>query len=219
MPSNSRPNLLAIGALALTGCAMTPQPDFSYDGLELREVQGLDEVWARPGIDFSIYRNLIVEPVEVVFDPSWNPQRTGSRLRLSEKEREEIRADAAALFDRTLRQELAQSQRFDLVDIPGPNTLTFTPRIVDLIINAPDSRNSATLVRTYVSEFGRVTLVGELVETESGSVVARIADREVARAIPPLEFSHPFTNEREGERIIQEWARALIEEIDDLGTK
>ena len=218
MLSTNRLLLLVILALALTGCAMTPQSDFSHDGLELREVQGLDEVWVRPGIDFSTYRNMIVEPVEVAFDPSWNPQRTGSRLRLSEKEREDIRSDAAALFDRTLRQELAQSQRFDLVDIPGPNTLTFTPRIIDLIINAPNDRNSATLVRTYVSEFGRVTLVGELIDTESGAVVARIADREVARAIPPLEFTHRFTNEREGERIVQQWARALIEEIDDLGS-
>jgi hypothetical protein len=211
--------LLAIATLVLGACTTTTRVSDSHDGLELREVQGLDEVWVRPGTDFSNYQNLIVEPVQVAFDPNWDTRRAGSRLRLSGAKREEIRADAAALFDRTFRDELAQSQRFELVDNPGPNTLVFKPKIIDLIINAPDNRSAATRVRTYVSEFGRVTLVGELIDFESGAIVARIADREVARAAPPLEFAHRFANEREGERVVRQWARTLVEQIDGLGSR
>ena len=216
MLPNNRFILLTICALVLTGCAITPQSYLSHDGLELREVQGLDEVWVRPGIDFNAYKNLIIEPVEVAFDPRWDPHRAGSRLRLSDEELEEIRADAAELFDRTFRRELSKSKRFILVDKPGPNTLVFTPRIIDLVISAPDGRSAAS-IRTYVSEFGRVTLLGELIDPGSGAIVARIADREVARTIPPLEFTDRFINEREGERVVRKWAQALIEELDDLG--
>ncbi len=216
MPSTVRLVLLTAAALVLAGCATTPQSDYSHDGLELREVRGLDEVWVRPGTDFAGYENLLVEPVEVAFDPHWDPRRSGSRLRLRDEEREEIRRDAAELFDRTFRRELERSERFELVEQAQGNTLVFEPRIIDLIINAPEDRMATSRVRTYVSEFGRVTLVGELKDAESGAIVARIADREIARAIRPLEFTDRFANEREGERVVRQWAQTLVEQLDGL---
>lgn len=216
MPSTVRLVLLTAAALVLAGCATTPQSDYSHDGLELREVRGLDEVWVRPGTDFAGYENLLVEPVEVAFDPHWDPRRSGSRLRLRDEEREEIRRDAAELFDRTFRRELERSGRFELVEQAQGNTLVFEPRIIDLIINAPEDRMATSRVRTYVSEFGRVTLVGELKDAESGAIVARIADREIARAIRPLEFTDRFANEREGERVVRQWAQTLVEQLDGL---
>lgn len=216
MPSTVRLVLLTAAALVLAGCATTPQSDYSHDGLELREVRGLDEVWVRPGTDFAGYENLLVEPVEVAFDPHWDPRRSGSRLRLRDDEREQIRRDAAELFDRTFRRELERSERFELVEQAQGNTLVFEPRIIDLIINAPEDRMATSRVRTYVSEFGRVTLVGELKDAESGAIVARIADREIARAIRPLEFTDRFANEREGERVVRQWAQTLVEQLDGL---
>ncbi|NDY94412.1 DUF3313 family protein [Wenzhouxiangella limi] len=216
MSATLRLALLTAAALIVAGCATTPQSDYSHDGLELREVRGLDEVWVRPGTDFASYENLFVEPVEVAFDPHWDPRRTGSRLRLSDDKREEIRRDAAELFDRTFRRELEGSERFELVDEAGENTLVFEPKIIDLVINAPEDRMSSSRVRTYVSEFGRVTLVGELKDAASGAIVARISDKEIARTARPLEFTDRFINEREGERVIRQWARTLVEQLDGL---
>ena len=207
---------LATAITLLTACASAPRFDYSHDGLELREVRGLDEVWVRPGTDFSAYSELLIEPVEVAFDPDWDPRRVGSRLRLRDAEREEIRTDTAALFDQTFREELERSGQFDLVDEPGDNTLIFEPQIIDLTVNAPEDRTATSTVRTYVSEFGRVTLIGELKDAGTGAILARIADREVARAISPLEFADRFANEREGERIVRQWAGALIEPLSGL---
>ncbi|MFP4209317.1 MAG: DUF3313 family protein [Wenzhouxiangella sp.] len=216
MSSTLRIALLTAAALMLAGCATAPQSDYSHDGLELREVRGLDEVWVRPGTDFASYENLLIEPVEVAFDPHWDPRRAGSRLRLGDDEREEIRTDAAELFDTTFRRELERSGRFELVDEARASTLIFEPQVIDLVINAPEDRMAIGQVRTYVSEFGRVTLVGELKDAESGAIVARISDKEIARAISPLEFTDRFANEREGERVVRQWARALVEQLDGL---
>ncbi|TVS10157.1 MAG: DUF3313 family protein [Wenzhouxiangella sp.] len=207
------PSLLV---LTLAACATAPQSDYSHDGLELRQVRGLDEVWVRPGTDFAAYDSLAVAPVEVAFDPHWDPRRTGSRLRLGEREREEIRADAAEMFDRTFRRELERAGRFEVVESAATAGLIFEPKIIDLVINAPDDRRAVGRVRTYVSEFGRMTLVGELKDAESGAIVARITDREVARAIQPLEFADRFSNTREGERIVRRWARTLVDQLDEL---
>ncbi|MGY6555097.1 MAG: DUF3313 family protein [Wenzhouxiangella sp.] len=204
----------------LAGCA-APQPrqDFSHDGLELVNVRGLDEVWVRPGTDFTQFRTLLIEPVEVAFDPLWDPRRTGSRLSLPESERERIRSDAAELFDRSFQREIDRSSRFNLVESAQADTLVFKPRIVDLFINAPDDRMAPGLTRTFVSEFGRVTLIGELREAESGAIVARITDREIARAVPQLELTDRFTNEREGQRIFSSWARTLVDRLDGLSNR
>jgi hypothetical protein len=213
MQSISRLLTLSAATLLLAACASAPRFDYSHDGLELREVRGLDEVWVRPGTDFSNYQELLVEPVEVAFDPHWDPRRVGSRLPLRDKEREEIRTDTAELFDQTFREELAGAERFELVDEPGDNTLIFAPQIIDLVINAPEDRTATSPVRTYVSEFGRVTLIAELKDAETGAILARIADREVARAISPLEFADRLANEREGKRVVRQWADALIEQL------
>lgn len=216
MPVRFRLTVLTSAALLLGACATAPQTDYSHDGLELRQVRGLDEVWVRPGTDFSAYDRIALAPVEVAFDPHWDPRRTGTRLRLSEREREEIRTDAAELFDRTFRAELERSGRFEVVN-QTTDGLIFEPRIIDLVINAPEDRRATGRVRTYVSEFGRVTLVGELKDAESGAIVARITDREIARAIQPVEFTDRFTNTREGERIVRRWAGILAEQLDRLG--
>lgn len=208
--------LLALTAL-LGACATAPQFDYSHDGLELREVRGLDEVWVRPGTDFSSYSKLLVEPVEVAFDPHWDPRRTGSRLPLRDEDRERIRTDTAELFDTTFKTQLERSSRMELVEQSGDNTLIFEPQIIDLIINAPEDPNAFGQVRTYVSEFGRVTLIGEVRDAETGAILARIADREIARAISPLQFADRFANEREGERIVRQWADAFIEPLSGLG--
>lgn len=216
MPVRFRLTVLTSAALLLGACATAPQTDYSHDGLELRQVRGLDEVWVRPGTDFSAYDRIALAPVEVAFDPHWDPRRTGTRLRLSEREREEIRTDAAELFNRTFRAELERSGRFEVVN-QTTDGLIFEPRIIDLVINAPEDRRATGRVRTYVSEFGRVTLVGELKDAESGAIVARITDREIARAIQPVEFTDRFTNTREGERIVRRWAGILAEQLDRLG--
>ena len=209
--------LFAVLPIVLAACA-APQPrqDFSHDGLELRHVRGLDEVWVRPGTDFARFQTLLIEPVEVAFDPHWDPRRTGSRLPLREAERERIRSDAAELFDRSFRREIERSNRFTLVETAQADTLVFKPRIVDLFINAPSDRGTPGLTHTLVSEFGRVSLIGELHETETGAILARITDREIARAVPRLEIADRFTNEREGQRIFQRWARTLVERLDRL---
>lgn len=211
--------LFALAAAALlAGCATgTPHEDVSHDGLELRDVRGLDAVWVRPGTDFTQYQTLLIEPVEVAFDPHWDPRRAGSRLPMSQADRERIRSDAAELFDRTFQREIERSNRFTLVDSAQADTLVFQPRIVDLFINAPEDRGATGPTRTFVSEFGRVTLIGELRDAETGATIARISDREIARATRQLEFTDRFTNEREGQRIFARWARTLVERLDRLG--
>lgn len=88
---------------------------------------------------FGDYRKVLVEPVEVGFHPRWRPRRTGSRLPLADRERERIRDEIAAAFDRTFGDEVA-SGRLERVSEPGPGVLRLRPRLVDVTVNVIDDR-------------------------------------------------------------------------------
>jgi hypothetical protein len=81
--------------LALTSSLAASKKDvdeaMSRDGLQKISVKGLDLAYARPGASLAAYKRVKLDPVEVEFDKSWDPERTGSRIKLSSEEREKIR--------------------------------------------------------------------------------------------------------------------------------
>lgn len=204
----------------LTACAAGPttssEPEFSHDGLQRVAVRGIDQAFVLPGTDLSGNRELYIRPVTVAFDPDWNPQRVGSRMPLPERERERIRQETAELFDRAFQREMGNSQHFRLVDQPGPGTLTLEPHIVGLVINAPEDRSAGTRQRVYVTDFGRVTLVAQLSDTDSGAVIARAVDRRQARGSGSFQFTDRMINAAQGERVFRDWARIVRDRLDRL---
>ena len=92
-------SMLMSGSL-IAGCATSTQPPPDMDGLVLQPSQGLDAVYLRPGTNFKDYGNIVLQPVQVEFDKSWDPnspQPDVSR-RLSELE-----AKSPAKLDVTFR--------------------------------------------------------------------------------------------------------------------
>jgi hypothetical protein len=90
LPSPPVVRALAV-ALLLGGCQLTPQdsaPDTTEDGLERIGVKGIDLAYMRPGASLAHYRRVLLDPVQVAFSKDWDPERTGSRMKLSADERE-----------------------------------------------------------------------------------------------------------------------------------
>lgn len=208
--------MLILLAACATGPAAPGEPEFSHDGLQRVPVRGIEMAFVYPGTDLSGYRELYLRPVTVAFDPDWNPQRVGSRTPLPQRERERIREEAAELFDRAFQREMQNSQRFRLVDEPGPGTLILEPHIVGLVINAPEDRTAGTRQRVYVADFGRMTLIAQLFDTDSGAVIARAIDRREVRGTGSFQFTNRMINAAEGERVFRDWARIVRDRLDRL---
>lgn len=79
---------LAVGPPALDGAV-------SHDGLQKIEIKGIDLAYALPGAPLAGCTQLRLDPVKVSFHKDWNPTRQGSRLKLSDADRERIRSDVA----------------------------------------------------------------------------------------------------------------------------
>ena len=206
--------ILTIIAL-LSGCKLTPTDmpaDTTEDGLVRTSVKGIDYAYVRPGSSLAPYRRILLDPVEVAFSKNWDPERTGSRVKLSEEEREKIRADLSSLFMKTFKQEVEKGG-YAVVDGSAPDVLRVTPRLADVYINAPDVMTPGR-TRTYVMNAGRMTLVAELRDSETGAILARVADQREAREETTLQLSSGVENSAEARRMIAEWARILRARLD-----
>src|SRR5262245_48796721 len=170
--------VLVVAAVALTlgmsavAAAKEPTPD-SWDGMPRVKRPGLDAVYLREGASLAKYKKVMLDPVEVSFDKNWDPNRrqTGSNIYGGEGrvDAEKIRVDLGNLARKVTQRELGKKNGYPLVDEVGEDTLRIHARIVDLFINAPDTMTPQ--VRTYVVNAGEMTLVADLYDSQTNTLI------------------------------------------------
>jgi hypothetical protein len=208
---------LLASALLLTSAFATTKADLekamSYDGLEKINVKGIDLAYARPGATLAEYNRVKLEPVEVAFHKNWYPTRTGSRIKLSADERENIRTGVAKIVYEEFVKELQTKSNYGVADESGPDVLRVKARIVNLYVDAPGTGTPGRS-RTYTVSAGEVTILAELFDSETDQVLARIVDRRVARNTAMLTLSNSVLNADEARAIASSWARVLRDGLD-----
>ena len=211
---------LALGAGgALAASSKDLDARMSRDGLQKTKVKNIDLVYARPGATLAAYKRVKLDPVEVTFSPSWNPTRTGSSLKLSAQEKDNIRTGVARLVEEEFARELQAGGRYAVVNETGADVLRVKAAIVNLYINAPD--NGMGRQRTIVSSAGEMTLIAELSDGATGQVLARVADRREAPSTR-MQITNGVVNESEARTIAAGWAKTLrraLENAQGLGAK
>lgn len=191
--------------------AMAKEPD-TYEGLQRVERKGLDTVYLRSGATLAQYHRVMLDPVEVSFDKNWDPR--GGRPGFYAADPKRIREDLAKLARDTFRDELEKRGGYPLVNEPGPDVLRVRPQIVDLYINAPETNNPG-IVDTYVIESGEMTLVADLIDSSTNTLIAHVKDRERGRDYDGrLHIANRVTNAADARRVIGEWARQLRRALD-----
>jgi len=209
------PLMLAMGAVVLSGCASTDAVT-EWDGLVRQPNTRLNAVFVKPDAQVVAYRSVMLDPVQVSFDGNWDPNR-GTRstwARLNAEDIAAIKSDLAELFREIFRDELARGG-YQLVDQPGPETLRVTPAIINLFINAPDT-SAPGRTRTYTADSGRMTLVVELRDSETGTLLARAVDTQTGRNAGMWTITNRVTNTADARRAIGVWASALRRGLDEL---
>ena len=185
----------------------------SYDGLQKISVKGIDLAYARAGATLASYNRVMLEPIEVAFRKDWNPTRTGSNIKLSAEERENIRTGVAKIVYDEFVKELQNKSSYQVVNEVGPDVLRVKAKLVNLYVNAPDTR-TAGRSRTYTVSAGEMTIFAELYDSETGEVLARVADRHEARDSGTLTLTNSVVNADEARSIASSWARILRNGLD-----
>jgi hypothetical protein len=184
-----------------------------YDGLQKISVKGIDLAYARPGATLAGYNRVMLEPIDVAFSKDWNPTRTGSNIKLSAEERENIRTGVAKIVYEEFVKELQNKSSYQVVNEAGPDALRVKAHIVNLYVNAPDTK-TAGRSRTYTVSAGEMTIFAELYDSETGEVLARVVDRREARSSGRLTLTNSVVNASEARSIASNWARILRNGLD-----
>lgn len=208
--------LLASALLAASSVATAAnQLDeaMSADGLAKVNVKGVELAYAKPGASLAGYNKIKLDAVEVAFSKSWDPQRTGTRLKLSSEERENIRSGIAKLVHEEFVKALQAKDGYQITSDAGPEVLRVKVNVINVYVNAPDTM-TAGRSRSYTVSAGEMTLLAELFDSESGAVIARVVDRREARNTGVMMMSSSVTNTGEARDIASTWARILRNGLD-----
>lgn len=210
---------LGVGALCtllLAGCATTTPPAQNWDGLQLTPVKGVDAVYLLPGVDFKPYKNVLLDPAVIAFDKDWDPNRDRVELsrRLSTEDIEKIRTDMAAGFREVFAKELTEGG-YPIVEKVSPDTLRVTAALANVYINAPDTMSAGRTI-TLTSESGRMTLVMELRDGETGQLIGRVVDQKVGDNFGRMQVTNSVTNSADFRRAVDGWASRLRQALDKL---
>jgi hypothetical protein len=187
----------------------------SQGGLRKISVKGIELAYAKPGATLASYKRVKIDPVEVSFDKSWDPTKTGSNLKVSSSERENILNGVAKLVQEEFAREIQGKSGYQLTEESGDDVLRVKINIVNLYVSAPESDSSPGRSRTYVVSAGQMTLVAELSDSKSGDVIARVVDRREARSTGRMSLSGGGYNQDEARSIAAAWARILRKALDN----
>jgi Protein of unknown function (DUF3313) len=207
--------LLAIGAIAAMLPALAAdQPPAEWDGLARVASKQIDHLYKLPEADFSGYKRVRLDPIEVEFDKNWKPnasERSPSR-RLSNEDLEKIKKTLAEEFRKVFTEELTKNG-YPVVSEDGDDVLRVSAAIVNLYITAPD-KMSAGRSRTYTTNTGHMTLVAELRDSVTGKLMARAVDSVQARDTGTFMITTSVTNLAAARTALSKWARVLREGLD-----
>ena len=207
--------LLAAAALAVLLPALAAdQPPAEWDGLVRVNSKQIDHLYKLPEADFSGYKRVRLDPIEVEFDKNWKPNASerSPSSRLSNSDIEKIKKTLAEEFRKVFTEELTKNG-YPVVSEDGDDVLRVSAAIVNLYITAPE-KMSAGRSRTYTTNAGHMTLVAELRDSVTGKLMARAVDSVQARDTGTFMISNSVTNLAAARTALNKWAGVLRKGLD-----
>jgi hypothetical protein len=173
--------LLGIGLLVSPVWAQDPAGAAADPREEMLSVNTrFKDSWVHPDADFGRYDKLMFGEPEFEFRDVGPAAKSRSSIRsssikgefgIAESEREKFKQVVSDAF----RQEMERSKKFELVTTPGPDTILVQGAVLDIVSFVPPEMTGRSDV--YMNSVGEATLILELVDSESGAVLAYVEDR------------------------------------------
>jgi hypothetical protein len=208
--------------LVVGGCATNSKgapdldSDLTYDGLAKVKNTKVTGAWMRPDFSLAGYTKIMLIGAGVEYRPVKKVPRsassTTSEFPLTDEQKERLRSVVSDAF----KTELAQTQKFQIVDQPGPDVLTIWGGLVDVVSYVPP--DAVGRGNIYLSSVGQATLVVEIRDSESNAVLVRIIDRRAAQNNGPVQMSSSVTNWSEVQQVARAWAAQLRTGLDEATT-
>ena len=204
--------ILITGLFAVTllaGCVIAPGPaERTPDGLVRRPSSRVDSLYTAPGLSLAKYHRVMFDTVDVGFKSDWqtrNPQVPVDDIAA-------IRHGAASMFREEFAQALAKGG-YTVVSTPGADVLRVNASVVDLDVVSPATPSDTG--PGYLVSTADMSLVAELRDSQSGAMLARVADRRQGRNQGNLQLSGQAAQTADARAAFAAWASYLRAALDD----
>ncbi len=206
---------LAAGALALgmtvAGCSYVRGPEEKTDdGLVRVPSRASGGVYRLPGMEFSQYKRVILEPAIIEFKAGWRDQHK----EVSDADVARIRREAVELFRKEFTRELVDRGKYQFADAPGSDVLLVTPRVIDLDIPAPDAGTEVG-TKSYTPGPIKMQVTGDLRDGDSNALVARVIifEGQERYGFNELRLANRTTNAHEMRLGFAKWSKMFREAL------
>ena len=123
----------------------------------------VEQAYIQPGADFSKYTKLMTDGLEIYY-----PQSDAAP---PEEQLERIRESFRSAFSDAIGDD------YEVVNAPGPDVLMVKAQLIDMkVTGAAGDYNPSGRLRDLVAR-GELTFLMEMIDSESGDVLARAGDR------------------------------------------
>ena len=189
-------------------------PEISFDGLHLEPDSDVALLYVKPNADFSVYEEFLMLEAYVAFKKNWQRETKVGGRRVSNKDMEKIKVEAAALLHESFKKELDEVGGYKFVEKSGDKVMILRPALIDLDITAPDIP-VAGRVTNYVASAGAATLYLEMYDSVSGEILGRLVDRRNMQDYGTARWANSVTNRTDAARLFKRWAKLLRQGMDE----
>ena len=197
-----------------------PDAEVTFDGLTRVDNSVLSNVWVKAGVDLSAYSKVMFQKAGVEFREVSGPESgsttggrrpSGNEFPLSEADQERLVETIGAAF----RSEMERSDRFEVVDEPGPDVLLVRGGLLDVVSRVPPTPTGRSTI--WLDSVGEATLVFEVRSSQSKAIFARAVDRRAAQRAGGQGFqANSVTTWAEVRRLANTWATRLRTGLESL---
>lgn len=138
------------------------------------------DTWVNPAMDFTKYDKILLGDGEFEFRDVGPAKKYRSSMRTTsskneygilEEDQEKFMQVAGDAFVK----ELSRSKKYDIVESAGPGTILLEGSVLDIVSHVPPQMTGRSDM--YLSSVASVTLVLELMDSETGQIIAYIEER------------------------------------------
>jgi hypothetical protein len=221
--------LSAVAAVAIAaGCSSTPafqtgeDAEVTHDGLTRVDRTIMDAVWVRKDVDLTGVTKIMFHSLGVEYRNVSGPYsgRAGMSTHQARSNRNEFQldADTRALFEEEIGtaflEEFQSSTVFEVVEEPGPDVLGIHVGLLDVVSRVPPETVGRS--RVFIDSVGEATLVLEIRDSVSHTVLARAVDRRAAQSQGSMTESSPPRNRAEVRRLGRRWGQILRDGVEKM---
>jgi hypothetical protein len=187
------------------------------DGELVKGKSSFKETWVNPKADFTSYNKILLGDAQFEFRDVGPGQKYRSNMRstgtksefgILEEDREKFESVVGEAFTK----ELSRSKKFDIVTEAGPGTILLEGAVLDIVSHVPPEITGMS--ETYLATVATATLVLELLDSQTGEVLAYVEERrKIGRPGGQIDqFSRPANSVTVWAEITR-WARGAASRL------